>query len=85
VSIDRIAGIPQSHIRYNAAANSRKREGGESRKKCMDSIRSNPKCFSNGQSATKPRTGEGSETKRSTSLDDEIVQAYVKAYELSRI
>ena len=38
------------------------RDGHESRKKYIDGARSNPKHRKNGQSAAKPRTGEGSTT-----------------------
>lgn len=38
------------------------REGSESRKKLLDGARLNPKHRSNGQSAAKPRRGEGSTT-----------------------
>lgn len=41
-----------------------KRDGGESGKKYVDDIRLNPKCFYNGQSAAKLRTGECSTTIR---------------------
>lgn len=60
------------------AANSCERECGESRKKPDDSARSNPKHHNNGQSAAKLRIEEGSETKRSASRDDDIVQAPMK-------
>lgn len=43
-------------------ANSGECDGGESRKNPMNDIWLNPKCFVNGQSATKLRIGEGSET-----------------------
>ena len=39
-----------------------KRDGSESRKKCVDGARLNPKHRNNGQSAAKLRTGERSTT-----------------------